>query len=44
MKKVLYFISMFMLFASPVVFYYTIKTIYLLKDDYYKKTIAGNEI
>lgn len=35
---------MFMLFASPIVFYYTVKTIYLLKDDLYKETIYGNEI
>lgn len=33
-----------MLFASPIGFYYTVKTIYLLKDDLYKKTIYGNEI
>ena len=35
---------MFMLFASPIAFYYTVKTIYLLKDDLYKETIYGNEI
>ncbi len=35
---------MFMLFASPIIFYYTVKTIYLLKDDLYKETISGNEI
>lgn len=35
---------MFMLFALPIAFYYTVKTIYLLKDDYYKETIYGNEI
>jgi len=44
MKKIISFICIFILFVSPIVFYYTVKTIYLLKDDNYKKTIYGNEI
>ena len=35
---------MIVLFALPIVLYYTVKTVYLLKDDNYKKTIYGNEI
>ena len=44
MKKILFFISMIALFVLPIVIYYTVKTVYLLKDDNYKKTIYGNEI
>ena len=44
MKKILLFISMIVLFILPIVLYYTVKTVYLLKDDNYKKTIYGNEI
>lgn len=44
MKKILYFISICLLFASPIVLYYTVKTVYLLKNDQYKETIYGNEI
>ena len=35
---------MIVLFALPIALYYTVKTVYLLKDDNYKKTIYGNEI
>ena len=44
MKKVIYFIFIILLFSTPIFIFYTIKTIYLLKDDKYKETIYGNEI
>lgn len=44
MKRILYFIGLFLLFVSPIVIYYTAKAVWLLKDDKYKTTIYGNEI
>lgn len=44
MKRFLYFIGLFLIFVSPIFFYYTVKTVCLLKDDKYKLTIYGNEI
>lgn len=44
MKRILYFIGLFLIFASPIIVYYTAKTVWLLQDDKYKTTIYGNEI
>lgn len=44
MKRILYFIGLFIIFVSPIVIFYTVKTAWLLKDDKYKTTIYGNEI
>lgn len=44
MKRIIYFIVLFIIFVSPIVVYYTAKTAWLLKDDKYKTTIYGNEI
>ena len=44
MKRILHFISIFILFSLPIVIFYSAKTAWLMKDDQYKKTIYGNEI
>lgn len=44
MKKILHLIGLILIFASPIIIYYTAKTAWLLKDDKYKKNIYGNEI
>lgn len=44
MKKIVCFIRLFLIFVSPIVFYFIVKTAWLLKDDRYKTTIYGNEI
>ena len=44
MRKVYHFIGLFLLFALPVVLFYSAKTAWAMIDDKYKSTIYGNEI
>lgn len=44
MRKITHFIAVFLLFALPVVLFYSVKTVWEMKDGKYKKTIYGNEI
>lgn len=44
MRKVYHFIGLFLLFAFPVVLFYSAKTAWVMIDDKYKSTIYGNEI
>ena len=44
MKKIVVFIINIVIFLTPIALYYTIKSVYLLRNDRYKKTIFGNEI
>ena len=44
MRKDIKFIVVFILFAIPIVVYYSAKTIWQLTDEKYKLTIYGNEV